>query len=84
MTLRLNADVYYNKVHDMQLTLFYWQQYVPTGAPENCYLPANVGTATIKGVELESELRFGGWPSMVRPASPIFTTTRSIRRHRSP
>jgi iron complex outermembrane recepter protein len=58
--LRLNADVYYNKVHDMQLTLFYCPQYVPTGAPQNCYLPANVGTATIKGVELESELRFGG------------------------
>ena len=47
--LRLNADVYYNKVHDMQLTLFYCPQYVPTGAPQNCYLPANVGTATIKG-----------------------------------
>jgi iron complex outermembrane receptor protein len=57
--LRLNADVYYNKVQDMQLTLFFCPQYVPTGAPENCYLPANVGTATIKGVELESELRFG-------------------------
>jgi iron complex outermembrane recepter protein len=57
--LRLNADVYYNKVHDMQLTLGYCPQYVPPGAPQNCYLPANVGTATIKGAELESELRFG-------------------------
>jgi iron complex outermembrane recepter protein len=57
--LRLNADVYFNKVHDMQLTLGYCPQYVPSGAPQNCYLPGNVGTATIKGVEFESELRFG-------------------------
>ena len=58
--LRLNADVYYNKVHSLQLTLFYCPQFVPPGAPQNCYLPANVGVATIKGVELESDLRFGG------------------------
>ncbi|MGC1459207.1 MAG: TonB-dependent receptor [Steroidobacteraceae bacterium] len=58
--VRVNADVYYNKVNNMQLTLGYCPQYVPAGAPQNCYLPANVGTATIKGMELESEVRFGG------------------------
>ena len=58
--LRLNADVYYSAVNNMQLTLGFCPQYVPPGAPPNCYLPANVGTATIKGAELESELRFGG------------------------
>jgi iron complex outermembrane recepter protein len=57
--LRLNADVYYSKVKDMQLTLGYCPQYVPPGAPPNCYLPANVGASTIKGAELESQLRFG-------------------------
>jgi iron complex outermembrane receptor protein len=57
--LRLNADVYYSKVKNMQLTLGFCPQFVPPGAPPNCYLPANVGTATIKGAELESELRFG-------------------------
>jgi len=58
--VRLNGDVFYNNYKDMQLTLFACPQYVPAGAPPNCYLPANVGSATIKGAELESDVRFGG------------------------
>jgi iron complex outermembrane receptor protein len=53
--VRLNLAAYYNKVKDMQLTLSTCPQYVPPGAPPNCYLPANVGDATIKGVEAELE-----------------------------
>jgi iron complex outermembrane recepter protein len=54
--VRLNADVFYEKYKDMQLTLFSCPQFVPPGAPPNCYLPANVGTANIKGAELEAEV----------------------------
>ncbi len=60
--VRLNGDVFYNNYKDMQLTLFACPQYVPAGAPPNCYLPANVGSATIKGAEAwsRSRVRFGG------------------------
>jgi iron complex outermembrane recepter protein len=54
--IRLNADVFYNKYNDMQLVLLSCPQFVPPGAPQNCFMPENVGKATIKGAELETEL----------------------------
>lgn len=54
--VRLNADIYYEKYKDMQLTVSSCPQYVPAGAPPNCYLPENVGTANIRGAELETEV----------------------------
>jgi len=53
---RLNADIFYNKYKDMQLQLLSCPQYVPAGAPQNCFMPQNVGSATIKGAELEAEI----------------------------
>ena len=57
---RVNASLFYEKYNDMQLTLYSCPQFVPAGAPPNCYLPANVGTANIKGAELETEVRAFG------------------------
>lgn len=54
--MRLNVSAYINKYRDIQLSLASCPQYVPAGAPQNCALPANVGNATIKGVEIETEI----------------------------
>jgi iron complex outermembrane recepter protein len=57
--VRVNGDVFYEHYKNMQLTLFACPQFVPPGAPPNCYLPANVGTSVIKGAELETEVHSG-------------------------
>ena len=55
--LRLNVSAFHNKYDDIQLTLSSCPSLIPTGAPPNCYLPANVGKATINGAEAEVEMR---------------------------
>jgi len=57
--LRLNVAAFYNKYSDIQLTLVQCPTLIPPGAPPNCYLPANVGSAKIKGAEAEAELALG-------------------------
>jgi iron complex outermembrane recepter protein len=57
--LRLNVAAFHNKYSDIQLTLVQCPTLIPPGAPPNCYLPANVGSATIKGAEVEAELALG-------------------------
>lgn len=59
-SLQLNAAAFYNKYSDIQLTLNQCPTLIPPGAPPNCYLPANVGSATIKGAEVEAEWIRGG------------------------
>lgn len=55
--IRLNVAAFHNKYDDIQLTLSSCPSLIPPGAPPNCYLPANVGSATINGAEAELELR---------------------------
>ena len=55
--LRLNVSAFHNKYDNIQLTLSSCPSLIPPGAPPNCYLPANVGAATINGAEAEVELR---------------------------
>lgn len=55
--MRFNIAAFYNKYKDIQMTLGSCPDLVPPGAPPACYLPANVGDATIKGVEAETEFR---------------------------
>jgi iron complex outermembrane receptor protein len=58
--VRLNVAAFYNNYNAMQLLLSSCPQYVPAGRPQNCALPANVGNATIKGAELETEIHLFG------------------------
>ena len=55
--IRLNVAGFYNDFKNAQLTLTACPAYIPAGSPPNCALPANVGNATIKGAEVEAELR---------------------------
>lgn len=55
--MRVNLAAYVNKFKDMQLSLLSCPQFVPAGGAPNCAMPANVGDATIKGFELETEVR---------------------------
>ena len=59
--MRLNLAVFYSNYEDIQLTLNSCAQFNPPGLPPGtafpCGLPANVGTAEIKGVELEANFR---------------------------
>lgn len=55
--LRFNAAAFINKFSDIQLTIFSCPEFVPPGASPNCSMPANVGDATVKGIELETEFR---------------------------
>lgn len=54
--VRMNISAYNNIYHKIQLTLNQCPQFVPPGLPPNCAMPANVGDATIKGLEFESEV----------------------------
>jgi len=54
---RINVAGFYNKVKKIQQTLYVCPQYVPAGATQNCSMTANVGDGTIKGIEVETELR---------------------------
>jgi iron complex outermembrane receptor protein len=48
--MRLNTAVFFNQYDDIQLTL--------AGCPESpCALPANIGSAHVKGAEVETEIR---------------------------
>jgi iron complex outermembrane receptor protein len=67
---RVNADVFYNKYDNMQLELQSCPQFVPPGAPQNCFMPENVGKATIKGAELEMELHL--YKSLLADASASY------------
>ncbi|MEO8313738.1 MAG: TonB-dependent receptor [Pseudomonadota bacterium] len=51
--LRLNAAVFYNNYKDIQLALNDCTVFAGAGFGVPCILPANVGDAHIKGVELE-------------------------------
>ena len=59
--VRLNLAVFYSNYQDIQLTLNACPQFnppgLPPGTPFPCGLPANVGTAEIKGAELEAGFR---------------------------
>ena len=59
--MRLNLAVFYSNYQDIQLTLNSCPQFnppgLPPGTPFPCGLPANVGTAQIKGAELEANFR---------------------------
>lgn len=59
--VRLNLAAYTSDYKDIQLTLNSCPQYNPPGVTLPCAMPANVGTARIKGFEAESSIRlFGG------------------------
>jgi iron complex outermembrane receptor protein len=58
--LRLNASAFFNEYKDIQLTRLSCPEFSPPGLGGLCALPTNGGDAEVKGVELESELRFGG------------------------
>jgi len=59
--LRLNVAAFTSRYNDIQLSLNNCPQYNPPGLPAGvafpCGLPANVGSADIKGFEVESTLR---------------------------
>jgi iron complex outermembrane receptor protein len=55
--VRLNLAAYTSKYKDIQLTLNSCPQYNPPGVTIPCAMPANVGTARIKGFEAESSVR---------------------------
>jgi len=55
--VRLNLAAYTSEYKDIQLTLNSCPQYNPPGATIPCAMPANVGTARIKGFEAESSVR---------------------------
>jgi iron complex outermembrane recepter protein len=56
--LRVNGAVFFNKYKDIILTLSNCPGLGSPAAP--CALPANIGKADVKGVELEVNLRVGG------------------------
>jgi iron complex outermembrane receptor protein len=58
--MRLNVSAFYNNYKDIQLTLSVCPiEGIP---PAPCALPANVGSAHVKGVEIETELHpLSGW-----------------------
>ena len=58
-TLRLNTAVFYNNYNDIQVSLNYCPTPPLNGVqypPNPCALPANVGSAHVKGLEVEFEL----------------------------
>ncbi len=59
--VRLNLAVFSSKYRDIQLILNTCPQFNPPGIPATatfpCGLPANVGTARIRGFEIESSIR---------------------------
>ena len=57
--MRFNVSAFYNKYKDIQLTLLSCPQFNPPGFPDNfpCAVPQNAGNATIKGVEVETDIR---------------------------
>lgn len=54
--MRLNIAAYINKYKNIQMTLLSCPAYVPAGGVPNCSMPDNVGDATVKGVEVETEI----------------------------
>jgi len=52
----VNLAAFYNEYSNVQLTLGDCPDLIPPGAPDACYLPANVGSAHIKGIEAEATL----------------------------
>jgi iron complex outermembrane recepter protein len=59
--VRLNLALFHSEYDDIQLTLNSCPQFNPPGLPPGvafpCGMPANVGTAEIRGAELEANLR---------------------------
>jgi len=57
--VRFSLSAFYNKYNDIQLTLLSCPQFNPEGFPADfpCAVPQNAGDATIKGIEVETELR---------------------------
>ena len=66
--IRLNVAAFFNKYEDIILRLNRCLQ-SPVGQQTPCQLPANVGTADVKGVELESNMLLGGGFSVDLSAS---------------
>jgi iron complex outermembrane recepter protein len=56
--IRLNVAAFYNQYEDIILRLNFCAQ-SPMGQQTPCQLPANVGKADVKGVELESNMLLG-------------------------
>jgi len=61
--LHANADAYFSQYRDIQLTLLNCSGVpgIGTAFGSPCALPFNAGSGHQKGVELESQLRFGGF-----------------------
>ena len=57
--IRLNVAAFFNKYEDIILRLNFCAQ-SPTGQQTPCQLPANVGKADVKGIEVESNMILGG------------------------
>jgi iron complex outermembrane receptor protein len=66
--IRLNVAAFFNKYEDIILRLNNCLS-SPPGQQLPCQLPANVGSADVKGVELESNMLLGGGFSMDLAAS---------------
>lgn len=54
-TLRVNAALFYNKFKNIQGQINSCPQFTPNGAAGPCALTTNIGDATLKGAELETE-----------------------------
>ncbi len=80
--IRMNISAYNNLYHQIQLTLNQCPQYVPVGLPEECALPANVGDATVRGFEFESEMHLFGGATIDMSADYIHFRYTSIDRPR--
>jgi len=57
--VRLNVAAFFNKYEDIILRLNFCAQ-SPMGQQTPCQLPANVGKADVKGIELETSMLLGG------------------------
>ena len=57
--IRLNVAAFFNQYEDIILRLNFCAQ-SPVGQQTPCQLPANVGKADVKGVEVESNMILGG------------------------
>jgi len=66
--IRLNVAAFFNQYEDIILRLNFCAQ-SPVGQQTPCQLPANVGKADVKGVEVESSMLFGAGFSMDIAAS---------------
>ena len=60
-SLRVNISAFYEKYHDIQVTLLSCPEFSGGNAAEPCAAPTNGGDANIYGAELEASYHLGGF-----------------------